>query len=881
MDYFRIRSLQEQGLGSVDSLPFSIKILLEALLRCENGSEVTAQDIENLASYRPENPGNATIPFKPARVLLQDFTGVPCVVDLAAMRSEVARRGGDPGGIHPEIPVDLVIDHSLQVDFSAAPDACANNTAREFERNAERYRFLAWGQKAFNNFRVIPPSCGICHQINLEYLAAVVQHIDVDGRPLAFPDSLVGTDSHSTMINGLGVAGWGVGGIEAEAAMLGQPLSIPAPPVIGFRLSGRLTAKATATDLVLRITEMLRTRGVVGSFVEFFGPGLNSLSVPDRATVANMAPEYGATMGFFPVDAETITFLRNTGRPAAVTERAATYCKAQGLFREEDTPPPVYSDVVELDLASVRQSLAGPSRPQDRIDLSDMKTSWKKTLAAAPENRGFGIGAADASATVSAISAPDNSFELTHGSVILASITSCTNTSNPDVMLAAGLLARNACRAGLQPKPWVKTSMIPGSTVVTRYLDETGLLPFLEQLGFHVAGYGCATCIGNSGPLDPAIEKAVSESGIVTAGVVSGNRNFEGRLHPLVRASFLASPPLVVAYALAGTVDIDLTSEPLGTIDGNNIHLDDIWPADDEIECLAHAALNPELYCSAYSGIEQSNDRWNRLSPDDAILYAWDESSTYIREPGFFSDMPADGNTIRPIESARVLLKVGDSITTDHISPAGAIPVQSPAGAYLIDQGVQPGDFNSYGSRRGNHHVMTRGTFSNIRLRNQLAPGTEGGWTTCFINTMVTSIYDAACLYRDSGIPTIVLAGRDYGMGSSRDWAAKGTGLLGVRTVLAVSFERIHRSNLVGMGVLPLQFLEGDTADTLGLTGKESFTICIDGSIQPAQRITVIIERENGDRRSMEMLCRLDTATEVAYYKNGGILKTVLKKMQL
>jgi aconitate hydratase len=875
--YYRLDKLQELGLGDVTKLPFSIKVLLEALLRNENGYDVTEEDVKRLAAYDAKRPAEVEIPFKPARVILQDFTGVPAVVDLAALRSAMQRMGGDPQAINPQIPVDLVIDHSVQVDEYDSPFALANNAAIEFERNRERYEFLRWGQQAFRNFSVVPPASGIVHQVNLEYLAKGVQVGEQGGEEVIYPDSLVGTDSHTTMINGLGVVGWGVGGIEAEAVMLGQPIYMLTPEVIGFKLTGKLPEGSTATDLALVVTQMLRQHGVVGKFVEFYGSGLSSMSLPDRATIANMAPEYGATMGFFPVDDETLRYLRQTGRLDDEVEAVERYCKAQGLFRTDDTPDPVFQETLELDLGTVQPSLAGPKRPQDRVLLSDMKRAWREGLKAPPEKRGFGLTDEQLTRTAT-LRMKGQELTLKHGDVVIAAITSCTNTSNPSVMLAAGLLAKKAVEAGLEVKPYVKTSLAPGSKVVTQYLDDTGLTPYLEQLGFYTVGYGCTTCIGNSGPLPEPVVEAIHEGDLVAASVLSGNRNFEGRINPHVRANYLASPPLVVAYAIAGTVDIDLTTEPLGKgQDGRDVYLRDIWPSFKDITEGMNRAITPEVFKRTYEGIERSNEMWNQIPVKGGDLFEWDRESTYIQEPPFFEQMTMELEPIRPIEGARVLVKVGDSVTTDHISPAGAIGRDTPAGKYLIEQGVDPKDFNSYGSRRGNHHVMTRGTFANIRLKNQLAPGTEGGYTTYLPTGEVMSIYDASLRYGETKTPTLVLAGSDYGMGSSRDWAAKGTFLLGIKAVIAESFERIHRSNLVGMGVLPLQYVDGQSAESLGLTGHEVFTIHVTDAVKPKERLSVTARREDGSEVRFEVVCRLDTPVEVDYYRNGGILQTVLR----
>ncbi len=880
VDYFRLAALEEQGVADISRLPFSIRVLLESVLRNENGRDVTRDDVLKLAQYDPRAPERVEFPFKVARVVLQDFTGVPAVVDLAALRSAVDRMGGDPRRINPQNPVDLVIDHSVQVDEYGSAAALLINAEKEFERNRERYEFLRWGQQAFDNFRVVPPASGIVHQVNLEYLARVAWRGELDGRPVVYPDSLVGTDSHTTMINGLGVVGWGVGGIEAEAAMLGQPIYMLIPEVIGFKLTGRLPEGATATDLVLVITQMLRSKGVVGKFVEYFGPGLSSMTLPDRATVANMAPEYGSTMGFFPVDDETLRFLRRTGRPDDVVALAEAYTKANGLFRTDVTPDPEYLDVVELDLSTVQPSLAGPKRPQDRIELTSMKSAFREALTAPVGPSGFGLDASRLDA-VAAVTARDGQpTELRHGDVMLAAITSCTNTSNPSVMLAAGLLARNAVARGLSVRPTVKTSLAPGSKVVTDYLDRAGLMPDLEALGFHVVGYGCTTCIGNSGPLHEGLVEGIQGEDLVVSGVVSGNRNFEGRLSPHTKANYLASPPLVVAYALAGTVDIDFAAEPIGTDgDGNDVFLRDVWPTSAEIGDALESALTPEMFGKAYDGIESSNADWNAIPVSGGEVYGWKEESSYIQEPPFFVDMAPDVEPIAAIEGARVLAKVGASTTTDHISPAGALPSDSPAADYLRDRGVAFADFNSFGSRRGNDRVMTRGTFGNIRLRNELAPGTEGGWTTNWLSGEVTSIYEAAQAYKAAGQPTLVLAGADYGMGSSRDWAAKGTFLLGVKAVIATTYERIHRSNLIGMGVLPLEFKPGESAASHGLTGRETFSIAIDDDLQPGQDVAVTVTGEDGTAKDITVVCRIDTPIEVDYYRNGGILHTVLRNL--
>ncbi len=877
--YHRLERLTTAGFPDVARLPFSIKILLESVLRTESGHEVTRDDVVRLARYNPAAPEQAEIPFNPARVLLQDFTGVPVVVDLAAMRAAVARLGGDPQQINPLIPVDLVIDHSVQVDFWSSPEALGQNAELEFQRNRERYAFLRWGSRAFRDLNVVPPASGIVHQVNLEHLGQVVAtRAGAGGERWVFPDSLVGTDSHTTMINGLGIVGWGVGGIEAEACMLGQPITMLLPEVIGFKLRGRLPEGATATDLVLMVTEILRKRGVVGRFVEFYGPGLSSMSLPDRATIANMAPEYGATVGFFPVDDETLRYLRRTGRPPALLDLVERYCKEQGLFRTDETPDPRFKDSLELDLATVRPSIAGPKRPQDRVELGAVKAAWRRDLEAPVEKRGFGV-TREATAARARVELGGAPYELAHGDVVIAAITSCTNTSNPSVMLAAGLLARKAVEAGLKVSPKVKPSLAPGSKVVTSYLTRTGLLPYLEQLGFSVVGYGCTTCIGNSGPLPEPIAKGIEEKSLVVAAVLSGNRNFEGRINPHCRASYLASPPLVVAYALAGTVDLDLTRDPLGTgKDGRPVYLRDLWPTSAELAGHLDIAYDPEACRQAYSGIETQNEAWNAVPVAGGALFEWDRASTYIQEPPFFDGMSREPAPVRPIEGARVLVMVGDSVTTDHISPAGSIAPDSPAGRFLRELGVAPRDFNSYGSRRGNDRVMTRGTFANIRLKNLLAPGAEGWWTTHLPSGERLSIHEAGSRYAGEGVPTLVLAGLDYGMGSSRDWAAKGTFLLGVRAVIARSFERIHRSNLVGMGVLPLQLREGETYESLGVTGREVFRIAVDESLKPGQELEVEATADGRTRR-FKVRCRIDTPVEASYYQHGGILQLVLRRL--
>ena len=878
--FYRLSKLEDAGLGHIDRLPFSIRIMLESVLRQCNGHEITRQDIINLAGWQPVVERRAVLPFKPARVIMQDFTGVPAVVDLAAMRSAMARLGGDPRKINPLVPVDLVIDHSVQVDFFAIPEALARNAELEFKRNRERYEFLHWGQRAFDNFQVVPPATGIVHQVNLEYLADVVLSRQEDGERVAIPDSLVGTDSHTTMINGLGVLGWGVGGIEAEAAMLGQPIDMLTPEVIGFKLVGELPEGVTATDLTLTVTQMLRKQGVVGKFVEFFGHGLASMSLPDRATIANMSPEYGATMGFFPVDDETLAYLRLTGRPDEVVERVERYTKEQGLFRTENTPDPEFTATLELDLSTVVPSLAGPKRPQDRVPLSDMRSTFRMALTAPKNERGFELSlpALDDKASVSM---NGGEAEMGHGAVVIAAITSCTNTSNPSVMLGAGILARKAVELGLKVKPYVKTSLAPGSRVVTEYLEAANLLDPLVSLGFNVVGYGCTTCIGNSGPLPGEVVKAITGKDLVAAGVLSGNRNFEGRIHPYVRANFLASPPLVVAYALAGTVDIDLTHDPLGEDrNGNPVYLRDIWPTNQEVHDAVASAVQPQMFRQKYSNVFQGNESWNAIEATGSELYNWDPESTYIQEPPFFTDLTLDVPHITEIAGARALAVLGDSITTDHISPAGSIALESPAGKYLTDHGLTVRDFNSYGSRRGNDQVMTRGTFANIRLKNRLVTGVEGGYTLHLPDKTQMSIFDAAVKYREQGTPLVVLAGAEYGTGSSRDWAAKGTLLLGVKAVIAKSFERIHRSNLIGMGVLPLQFMPGEGVEELCLTGEEVFSITgLSDQLEPGAVVNVRAESDRGEAKVFQAIARLDTPVEVQYYRNGGILHTVLRNL--
>lgn len=874
--YYRLAGLEEQGVGPVSRLPFSIKVLLEAAVRQHDGVGVTKEHIEQLANWA-DLTEKQEVAFKPARIVLQDFTGVPAVVDLAALRSAMQRVGGNPDRINPLIPVDLVIDHSVMVDKFGTEDALEYNMNREFERNEERYRLLRWAKEAFDNFRAVPPATGIVHQVNLEYLAKVAATREVDGETEVFPDSLVGTDSHTTMINGLGVVGWGVGGIEAEAGMLGQPLYFLTPDVIGFKLTGQLAEGATATDLALTVTQMLRQKGVVGKFVEFYGPGLSSISLADRATVANMAPEYGATIGFFPVDEESLNYLRNTGRDDELVELVKEYYTAQGMFRNDDTPDPVFTDTIELDLADVKPSLAGPRRPQDRIELTDMKQTWNETLTKPIEEGGFGAEEKSKKVTVEM---DGKRFELDNGSVVIAAITSCTNTSNPSVMLGAALLAHKAVQKGLTVPSYVKTSLTPGSKVVTDYLEKSGMMSSLNKLGFTLAGYGCATCIGNSGPLPEEISQAINDNDLTVASVLSGNRNFEGRIHPDVKANYLASPPLVVAYALAGTVDIDFATDPIGhDTSGNPVYFKDLWPSNDEIQKTVEASMNADQFRKQYAQVFDANERWNQMDTPEGELYEWDENSTYIQEPPFFVDLSPEVEPIREIQGARALAILKDSVTTDHISPAGAIAPSSPAGKYLKDHGVTPRDFNSYGSRRGNDRVMTRGTFANIRIRNQMVPDTEGGFTKHVSSGETMAIYDAAMKYKQENTPLVVLAGKEYGTGSSRDWAAKGTNLLGVKAVIAESFERIHRSNLVGMGVLPLQFSEGDSWQSLGLTGEESFDILgLDDEIQPFQTVKVKATKADGSVVQFDAITRLDSQVDIQYYKNGGILQTVLRQ---
>jgi aconitate hydratase len=865
-DIHRLEHLERQSSESMARLPFSLRILLENLLRNEDGRFVHREDIQALAKWTP-GAAEKEIAYMPARVLLQDFTGVPAVVDLAAMREAVKKMGGNPKRINPLFPAELVIDHSVQVDSFGNVNAFGMNAQLEFQRNAERYAFLRWGQTAFQNFKVVPPETGICHQVNLEYLARVVCAVPSGNRFEAYPDSLVGTDSHTTMVNALGVFGWGVGGIEAEAAMLGQPSSMLIPAVVGFKLHGKLPEGATATDLVLTVTEILRKKGVVGKFVEFYGSGLSNLSVPDRATIANMAPEYGATMGFFPVDAETLAYLQFTARPHEQIALVEAYCKEQGLFRTDATPDPTFTDTLQLDLGTVEPTVAGPKRPQDRVPLRQAKTSFTKIVEGAPAKHVL-------------VKNNGDSFELSSGAVVIAAITSCTNTSNPSLMLGAGLLAKKAVERGLKVKPWVKTSLAPGSKVVTDYLQAAGLTQYLDQLKFNLVGYGCTTCIGNSGPLPDAIGAAIKENNLVAVAVLSGNRNFEGRIHPLVRANYLASPPLVVAYALAGRMDLDLTNEPLGNDSaGKPVYLREIWPTPQEVEATVRQAVSQEQYQKQYMAVYAGDEHWKSMAVPEGDLYQWDAHSTYIKLPPYFENMAKTAPPLADIRGARVLAVLGDSITTDHISPAGSIGVDTPAGKYLIASGVKAHEFNSYGARRGNHEVMARGTFANIRLKNQLAPGTEGGWTTYQPGGEQMSIYDASVKYREAGVPLVVLAGKEYGSGSSRDWAAKGPKLLGVRAVIAESYERIHRSNLVGMGILPLEFKAGENRATLGLTGHETFEFTGVTSLSPRAAIHVAARSLDGSEKKFTVVARVDTPEEVSYYQHGGILTYVLRQM--
>ncbi|MGD9695512.1 MAG: aconitate hydratase AcnA [Thermoleophilia bacterium] len=868
---FRIDAIRED----LKRTPYTVKVLIENVLRNVGRGFVTEDDVRALAAWTPNSGSTAEVPFLPARVVMQDFTGVPCVVDLAAMRDAMSALGGDPSLINPLVPADLVIDHSVQVDRFGGPEAFAANVEREYERNQERYMLLRWAQQAFRDFRAVPPGTGIVHQVNLEYLSPVVQTREVDDELLAFPDTLVGTDSHTTMINGVGVLGFGVGGIEAEAVLLGQPLSQPFPTVIGLKLVGEMGPGTTATDLVLTVTELLRTHGVVGKFVELYGDGLSGLSLADRATISNMSPEFGATGTLFPIDAETIRYMETTGRPAEVIELTERYAKAQSLWREDGDPDPLFDETLELDLATIVPSLAGPRRPQDRVLLGSVADEFRENFADGLVSNGAGPHYEPVDVTVDG-----ETFPLQSGSVAIAAITSCTNTSNPSVMVGAGLVAKKAAERGLTTPPWVKTSLAPGSRAVTGYLDRAGLTPYLDEMGFDLVGYGCTTCIGNSGPLAAPIDEAIEKNGLVAAAVLSGNRNFEGRIHPNVRASYLASPPLVVAYAIAGRVDIDLTTEPIGRDgDGNDVYLSEIWPSRDEVAEAVGAAVDRRLFEESYATVFEGDERWRALPVPEGQTYAWDPESTYVQLPPFFSSITPEPPPVTDIVGARALAVLGDSITTDHISPAGVIPVSSPAGVYLREHGVEPREFNSFGSRRGNHEVMMRGTFGNIRLRNLLAQGKEGNWTEDFLTGEITSIYDASMDYQANGVPLIVLAGALYGNGSSRDWAAKGTLLLGVRAVIAKSFERIHRGNLVGMGVLPLQFREGEGHEELGLTGRETFSLTGLADLAPREEVTIEYTREDGTTGSFTALARIDGPTELNYIHNGGILPTVLRRL--
>jgi len=876
-DYFSLKEAERQ-LGDISRLPFSLKVLLENLLRFEDDRSVTVDDAKAVVEWQKERRSDREIAYRPARVLMQDFTGVPAVVDLAAMREAMVSLGGDPKRINPLSAVDLVIDHSVMVDEFGTPTAFQRNVMREFERNRERYAFLRWGQKAFDNFRVVPPGTGICHQVNLEYLAKTVwaEEDRATGRMVAYPDTLVGTDSHTTMVNGLAVLGWGVGGIEAEAAMLGQPISMLIPEVIGFKLTGRLKEGATATDLVLTVTEMLRKKGVVGKFVEFYGSGLDGMSIADRATIGNMAPEYGATCGLFPIDQETLNYLRFTGRDEDTVKLVEAYAREQGMWRDANSPDPVFTDTLELDLGDVEPSLAGPRRPQDRVLLSAASAAFKAHLA-----KDLGAASTEDAALDKPVEVEGADYTITHGDVVIAAITSCTNTSNPSVMLAAGLLARNARRKGLKVKPWVKTSLAPGSQVVSDYYAAAGLQEDLDALGFNLVGYGCTTCIGNSGPLPEQISAAIQKNDLHVVSVLSGNRNFEGRINPDVKSNYLASPPLVVAYALAGTMKIDLTTEPLGTgSDGQPVYLKDIWPSNSEIAETVQKALTPEMFRSRYSNVFEGPKEWQTIETAEGMTYRWDVTSTYVKSPPFFENMKRDPDPVTDIRGARALAALADSVTTDHISPAGSIKSDSPAGLYLTGYQVPPREFNSYGARRGNHEVMMRGTFANIRIRNEMVPGTEGGFTKHYPSGDVLPIYDAAMRYQSEGVPLLVFAGKEYGTGSSRDWAAKGTRLLGVKAVVAESFERIHRSNLVGMGVLPLQFQNGMTRHDLKLTGTETFDILgIAEGLKPRAEMTLTIVRQDGSRDEVPLLCRIDTLDELEYFRNGGILHYVLRSI--
>ncbi|AMW98975.1 aconitate hydratase AcnA [Rummeliibacillus stabekisii] len=876
-NYYRLAAIEEAGIAQVSRLPYSIKVLLESVLRQYDGYVIKEDHVENLAKWGKDADENAEVPFKPSRVVLQDFTGVPVVVDLASLRDAMKKMGGDPNEINPAIPVDLVIDHSVQVDKYGNEAALKANMDLEFERNAERYNFLKWAQTAYDNFRAVPPATGIVHQVNLEYLAPVV-HVNenADGTYETFPDSVVGTDSHTTMINGIGVLGWGVGGIEAEAGMLGQPSYFPIPEVIGVKLTGKLPSGSTATDLALKVTQELRKKGVVGKFVEFFGPGVSALPLADRATISNMAPEYGATCGYFAIDDESLSYMRLTGRDEEHINIVEAYLKANNMFFDPELEP-TYTDVLEINLDEIETNLSGPKRPQDLIPLSDMKTRYHEVVVAPAGVQGFGLTPDEFTKTSTAKFA-EGDVEIPAGAVAIAAITSCTNTSNPYVLIAAGLVAKKAVEKGLTVPKWVKTSLAPGSKVVTGYLEDSGLQDYLNTLGFNTVGYGCTTCIGNSGPLLPEIEEAIMSKDLFVTSVLSGNRNFEGRVHPLVKANYLASPPLVVAYALAGTVDVDLRKDSFGKDkDGNDVFFDDIWPSSDEVNAVLSKVVTRELFQKEYETVFNANEKWNAIETSTDSLYEFDENSTYIQNPPFFQNLSAKPEAIQQLMGMRVLAKFGDSITTDHISPAGAIGKDTPAGKYLREHGVEPRNFNSYGSRRGNHEVMMRGTFANIRIRNQIAPGTEGGFTTYWPTGDVEYIYDAAMKYAKNRVGLVVLTGKDYGMGSSRDWAAKGTNLLGVKTVIAESYERIHRSNLVMMGVLPLQFVDGESSESLGLTGEETFSVNITDEVKPRDILTVTATSPDGDTKTFKALARFDSEVEVDYYRNGGILQMVLR----
>ncbi|ERG66944.1 aconitate hydratase AcnA [Exiguobacterium chiriqhucha] len=877
-DFYRLKKLEEEGVTELSRLPYSIRVLLESVLRQQDGRAITKEHVENLAKWgTAEVSKDIDVPFKPARVVLQDFTGVPTVVDLASLRKAMADLGGDPNKINPEIPVDLVVDHSVQVDAYGFAGALMKNMDIEFERNEERYKFLRWAQTAFDNYRAVPPATGIVHQVNLEYLASVVLEKNDGTGNVAYPDSLVGTDSHTTMINGLGVLGWGVGGIEAEASMLGQPSYFPVPDVVGVKIIGEVNPGVTATDVALVVTEMLRNEKVVGKFVEFFGPSLHTMPLSDRATIANMAPEYGATCGFFPVDTETLNYMRTTGRPEELIDLVEAYSKANDLFYTPDQADPSFTKTLTLDLSKVQPSLAGPKRPQDRINLSDLQSAFVDSVTAPAGHSGFGLDRAELEKKA-AINYTDGAVDMRTGDVAIAAITSCTNTSNPYVMVGAGLVAKKAVERGLTVPKFVKTSLAPGSKVVTDYLDKAGLTPYLDQLGFNTVGYGCTTCIGNSGPLDREVEEAITSNDLLVSSVLSGNRNFEGRVHPLVKANFLASPPLVVAYALAGSVNFDIMNESFGTDkDGNEVFFKDIWPSNDEIKMVVQDVVSPEAFRKEYDTVFTGNERWNALDVPEGNLYDFSDDSTYIQNPPFFENLEPEAGEVHALNGLRVIGKFADSVTTDHISPAGAFSKTTPAGQYLQSKGVAPLDFNSYGSRRGNHEVMMRGTFANIRIRNQVAPGTEGGFTTYWPTGEIMPMYDAAMKYKEQGTGLVVFAGNDYGMGSSRDWAAKGTNLLGIRAVIAQSFERIHRSNLVMMGVLPLQFMDGESADSLGLTGEEAIDIQVDESVRPRDILNVKATHENGTVTEFKVVARFDSEVEIDYYRHGGILQMVLR----